>query len=174
MLLLAAKLIKIKSWAVSCAKRRVGCGQLEQCISPEFCVSWPRNSHLVMLTQYIFICWQSKLYLKDTHLVVDISVRRKNETALLALADAHLAACLFISDALHVFAFLLWFRLFPFYLAIERRDKLAHVLAELKTNITVCEPSLSQWRISINAEALKGHCAGSCGGNFTKSHSCPW
>lgn len=51
----------------------------------EICVSWPWNSHLVMLTQYIFICWQSKLYSQDTHLVVDISVRRKNETASLAL-----------------------------------------------------------------------------------------
>lgn len=32
---------------------------------------------------------------------------------------------------------------FPFYLAIESRDKLAHVLAELKANITVCEISSS-------------------------------
>lgn len=34
--------------------------------------------------------------------------------------------------------------LFPFYLAIECRDTLAHVLTELKANITVCELSSSE------------------------------
>lgn len=74
---------------------RVGCGQREH-FRAEICVSWPWNSRPVMLTQYIFICWQSKLHLKDTHLVVDISVRRKNETASLAfLMPIWLPACLY-------------------------------------------------------------------------------
>ena len=118
----------------------------------EICVSWPRNSHLVELTQYIFICWQSKLYLKDTHLVVDISVRRKNETASLALIDAHLATCLCVSQVqLPIFALLLWFGPFPFYLANEYRDTLAHVLTELQANMTVCELSCSEWRVSVKS-----------------------
>lgn len=49
MLLLSARLIKIKSWAVSCAKRRVGCGPEEQSIlqEQETCVSWPQNNGLI-------------------------------------------------------------------------------------------------------------------------------
>lgn len=86
MLLLTAKLIKIKSEAVSCTSDGGGGGggggaggegwgggfrmraaSAVYYTGGEICVSWLRNSHLVVLTQYIFILLTIQTLLKRTH-----------------------------------------------------------------------------------------------------------
>lgn len=137
MFLLCARIIKIKSWAVSCAKRRIGCGQRR----PTFVCPGLGTARCI---QYIFFCRQSKLHSKGPCTASAILVGRKNEIipAPPPSTFSHLysAICIIviILNLPVLFDPWAWRHGYP-------------VLSQLQTNTTVCETLCFEWRMSVRS-----------------------
>lgn len=140
-----AKLIKIKSWAVSCVKGWQHSAGAEYFTGAEICVSWPMNNRPVMLTVYFHVL-TIQTPLKGHMLDCGHFCQMEKW-----VVEAHLATCAFISQLPpHIFALLWGFGTsLPFYLAIQHKESVTHVRAELAVHISSCELSCRYWTFSI-------------------------